>query len=129
GLPQPRFWRSKRFSTLAGQSCAHGSRGGASLAVAIVEGILIDQTEDVGSFVIRSHRQLAPRPGSAPPPPLLRAGWIGALKGTDKGVALLFVYDQGRKPAPPSFDLGNSIPLASPRADKGHCIIRAEHGR
>jgi hypothetical protein len=44
--------RRTQVSTLAGQSCAHGSWRGASLAVAIVEGILIDQTEDVGSFVI-----------------------------------------------------------------------------
>src|SRR5215831_18566349 len=41
-----------QVSTLAGQSCAHGSRRGAGLAIAIVESILINQTEDVGSFVI-----------------------------------------------------------------------------
>src|SRR5215470_58056 len=106
-------------SRLTGQPCAHGSRRTAGLAVAIVEGILIDQTEDVGSFVIGSHHQLAAGRERAPQWLFLVAGWIGALQATYEGVALLFGYDQGRKPAAPSFNLGNSVPLANPRADEG----------
>src|SRR5262245_52217184 len=51
--------RAAARSTLAGQPCAHGSRRPAGLAVAIIQRVPIDQTEDVGSFVIRSHDQLA----------------------------------------------------------------------
>jgi len=106
-------------SRLTGQPCAHGSRRTAGLAVAIVEGILIDETEDVGSFVIGSHHQLAAGRERAPQWLFLVAGWIGALQATDEGIALLFGYDQRRKAAAPSFNLGNSVPLANPRADEG----------
>src|SRR5215813_7037654 len=106
-------------SRLTGQPCAHGSRRTAGLAVAIVEGILIDETEDVGSFVIGSHHQLAAGRERAPQRLFLVAGWIGALQATNEGIALLFGYDQRRKAAAPSFNLGNSVPLANPRADEG----------
>src|SRR5712691_8477847 len=59
-----------------GQPCAYGSRRTASLAVAIVEGILIDQTENVGSFVIGSHHQLSAGRERPPQRFFLVAGWI-----------------------------------------------------
>jgi len=106
-------------SRLTGQSCAHRSRRRASLAVAIIQRVLIDQAEDISSFIIRYHHQFAAGCESAPQRLILVAGWIGALEATNKGIALLLGYDQGRKAAAPSLNLGNSVPLASPRADKG----------
>src|SRR5262245_30924069 len=58
--------RAAAVSTLTGQSCAHGSRRPASLAVAIIQGVPIDQTEDVSPFVIRSHDELGAGRESAP---------------------------------------------------------------
>src|SRR5262245_31934754 len=114
--------RAAARSTLTGQSCAHGSRRPASLAVAIIQGVAIDQTEDVSPFVIRSHDQLGPGRESAPQRLLHVAGRIGALQATRKGVALLLGDDQRGEAAAPPFVLGDAVPLASPRADKGHCI-------
>jgi hypothetical protein len=113
---------------LTDQSSAHRARRSASLAVTIIQGIPIDQSKDIRSFLIRSDHQLAARCESAPQRLIFVAGWIGALQATGKGTALLIGDDQRRKATAPSFNLGNSLPLASPCARKGHCI-RAEHRR
>ena len=110
----------RRASRPTGQSCAHGSRRSAGLAVAIIQGILIDEIKDIRSFLVRSDHQPGTGCESAPQCLILVAGWIGTLQATNKGIALLLGDDQRRKAAAPSFDLGNSIPLASPRADQGH---------
>src|SRR5262245_57376029 len=81
--------RAAARSTLAGQPCADGSRRPAGLAVAIIQRVPIDQTEDVSPFVIRSHDQLAAGCESAPQRLFLVAGRIGTLQATRKGVALL----------------------------------------
>src|SRR5262249_30891861 len=79
----------RRGSTLAGQACTHGSRGSAGLGVAVIQRVPIDQTEDVISFVVRSHHQLAAGRERAPQRLLDVAGGIGALEAAGEGVALL----------------------------------------
>ena len=109
-----------RASRPTGQSCAHGSRRSAGLAVAIIQGILIDEIKDIRSFLVRSDHQPGTGCERAPQCLILVAGCIGTLQATNKGIALLLGDDQRRKATAPSFNLGNSIPLASPRADQGH---------
>jgi hypothetical protein len=77
-LGAPRILRfaitSRRASGPAGQSCAHRSRRRAGLAVAIIQGVLIDQTKNISSFFIRSHHQVAAGRESAPQRLFLVAG-------------------------------------------------------
>lgn len=49
-----------------GQSCAHGSRRRARLAVAIIQGILIDEIKDVRPFLVGSDHQPGAGRESAP---------------------------------------------------------------
>jgi hypothetical protein len=56
----------------------------------------------------------APHSGS-----IFVAGRIRTLQATRKGVALLLGDDQRGEAAAPTFNLGDAVPLASPRADKG----------
>src|SRR5262249_15565131 len=100
--------------------CAHRTRRTAGLAVAIIESVLIDQTEDVGAFLIGSHHQLGAGRERAPERFLLVAGRIGTLEATDESVALLLGNDQRRQAAAPALDLCDSIALAGPCPDKGH---------
>ena len=71
------------------------------------------------SFLVRSDHQPGAGCESAPQCLILVAVAL-ERSGDRQGIALLLGDDQGRKTTAPSFNLSNSIPLASPHADQGH---------
>src|SRR5712691_8289713 len=94
------------------------ARRSARLAIAIVEGIPVDETEDVGPFVVRSHHQMTARRERAPKWLVLVAGRIRALQMSGERIALLLRDDERCQATAPSFNLGDPIPLPSPCTDK-----------
>src|SRR5262245_16670293 len=108
----------RRTSSLSGKSGAHRARRRAGLGVTIIERVLVDETENVSPFLVRSHHQLGARREGTPEGLILIAGRVRTLQVPDEGVALLLRYDQRGKSAAPSFDLGNAIPLSGPGSDQ-----------
>src|SRR5262249_38134566 len=91
-------------STLPNEPRAHRAWRRAGLAVTIVQGVLVDELENVGPFVVGSHHQPAARGEGAPQWLLLVSGRIRAFQTPHKGVALLLRYDKSGKPTPSPFD-------------------------
>jgi hypothetical protein len=107
---------AKTDSALPGKPRAHSARRTAGLGVTIVEGVLVDETENVRPFIVRAHHELTARRESAPQRLILIAGRVCAFQTPDKGVALLLGYDERGKPTAPPFDLGNPVPSAGSSA-------------
>src|SRR4029453_6102081 len=114
--------RKKTDSALPGKPRAHSARRTAGLGVTIVEGVLVDETENVRPFIVRAHHELTARRESAPERLILIAGRVCAFQTPDKGVALLLRYDKRGKSTAPPFGLGNPIPLSSPCPDQRRLI-------
>ena len=81
-------------SALPGKPRAHSARRTAGLGVTIVEGVLVDETENVRPFIVRAHHELTARRESAPERLILIAGRVCAFQTPDKGVALLLGDEQ-----------------------------------
>ena len=63
-------------SPLPGEPGTHGAGRRTGLAVAIIEGVLVDEAEDVSAFLVRSHHELTVRRESAPELLVLIAGRV-----------------------------------------------------
>src|ERR1700720_2436484 len=127
------FSGAAAISGLPGQPGTHGARRRPGLAVTIVQRVLVDETENVSPFLVRSHHELTVRRESAPQLLILIAGRVRAFQMRCKGAALLLRYDQRGKATAASFDLGNPIPLSGPGPDerwyvRGKCPLRHECG-
>src|SRR5262249_39010009 len=72
----PLLRRRKRKSALPGEPRTHGAWRRAGLAVTIIEGVLVDEAEDVSPFLVRSHHELTVRRESAPELLVLIAGGV-----------------------------------------------------
>ena len=73
---RPLLRRRKRKSALPGEPGTHGAWRRTGLAVTIIEGILVDEAEDVSAFLVRSHHELTVRRESAPELLVLIAGRV-----------------------------------------------------
>src|SRR5215471_9758618 len=58
---RPLLRRGKQKSALPGEPGTHGAWRRTGLAVAIIEGVLVDEAEDVSAFLVRSHHELTVR--------------------------------------------------------------------
>jgi hypothetical protein len=112
------FSGAAAISGLPGQPGTHGARRRPGLAVTIVQRVLVDETENVSPFLVRSHHELTVRRESAPQLLILIAGRIRAFQMPCKGAALLLRYNQRGKATAAAFDLGNPIPLSAPCPDE-----------
>src|SRR5262252_664563 len=63
-------------SALPGEPGTHGAWRRTGLAVTIIEGVLVDEAEDVSAFLVRSHHELTVRSESAPELLVLIAGGV-----------------------------------------------------
>src|SRR6266508_4183847 len=85
-----RAWRAsvppapKTDSALPGKPRAHSARRTAGLGVTIVEGVLVDETENVRPFIVRAHHELTARRESAPERLILIAGRVCAFQTSYK---------------------------------------------
>src|SRR5262249_6338474 len=111
--------RVKPYSALPDEPRTYRARRRAGLAVTIVQGVRIDETERVSPLIVRSHHELTVRRESAPERLILIAGRVRAFQMPDKGVALLLRDDERGKSAAPTFRLGNPIALSGPCPDEG----------
>src|SRR6478672_7303799 len=68
--------RQQQKSALPGEPGAHGARRRSGLAITIIQGVLVDEAEDVSPFLVRSHHELTVRRESAPELLILIAGRV-----------------------------------------------------
>src|SRR5215472_10814477 len=73
---RPLLRLGKQKSALPGEPGTHGAWRRTGLAVAIIEGVLVDEAEDVSAFLVRSHHELTVRRESAPELLVLIAGGV-----------------------------------------------------
>ncbi len=105
-------------SPLAGEPGADRARRLAGLAVAVVERVAVDETEDIGALVVRAHDQAPARGEGAPQRLVLVAGRVRAFQVSGERVALLLRDDERREPAAAPFVLGDAVALAGPGPDQ-----------
>src|SRR5213078_2039569 len=85
-------------SALPGKPGAHRACRRAALAVTIIEGVLVDETENIKSFLVRSHHELTVRRESAPEWLILVARRVRAFQVPCESVACCSVMTSVASP-------------------------------